>query len=92
MPHFASECLELIKSEKNIEWPTYEQKFIDDENITIVIQINGKKRGLLNLKKDTEEKELLSLIKKDEKLNKHLGNKKIKKQIFVKNKIMNLII
>ena len=67
-------------------------RFIEDEYINVVIQINGKKRGLLNLKKDTDEKELLSLIKKDEKLNKYIENKIIKKQIFVKNKIMSLII
>ena len=92
MPHFASECLEIIKSENKNKWPIYDQKFTEDDNITVVIQINGKKRGLINLKKDTDEKELLSLIKKDEKLNKYIENTKIKKQIFVKNKIMNLII
>ena len=43
-----------------------------------------EKKGLFNLK-DTEEKELLSLIQKDEKLIKFLENKKIKKQIFIKN-------
>ena len=92
MPHFANECLEILKSENKNKWPLFDEKFIEDENINVVIQINGKKRGVLNLKKDTEEKELLSLIKKDEKLNKYLENKEIKKQIFVKNKIMNLII
>ncbi len=92
MPHFANECLDIIKSENNNKWPVYDKKFIEDESIPVVIQINGKKRGLLNLKKDTDEKELLSLIKKDEKLNKYIENKIIKKQIFVKNKIMNLII
>ena len=70
----------------------YDKRFLENEKITIVVQINGKKRGLLNLKKDTDEKELLSLIKKDEKLSKHIENKVIKKQIFVKNKIINLII
>ena len=68
------------------------KKLIESENVTVVVQVNGKKRGLFNLKKNTEEKELLSLIQKDEKLNKYLENKKIKKQIFVKNKILNLII
>ena len=92
MPHFANECLEILKSENKNKWPIYDEKFIEDENINIVIQINGRKRGLLNLKKDTDEKELLSLIKKDEKLNKYIESKEIKKQIFVKNKIMNLII
>ena len=92
MPHFANECLEMLKSENTNKWPIYYEKFIEDENINVVIQINGKKRGLLNLKKDTNEKELLSLIKKDEKLNKYLESKEIKKQIFIKNKIMNVII
>ena len=92
IPHFANECLEIIKCENSNKWPVYDKKFLENENITIVIQINGKKRGLLNLKKDTDEKELLSLIKKDEKINKHIENKIIKKQIFVKNKIMNFII
>ena len=92
MPHFANECLEIIKSKNKDTWPDYDAKLIEDESVTVVIQINGKKRGLLNLKKDTDEKELLSLIKKDEKLNKYIESKEIKKQIFVKNKIMNLII
>ena len=92
MPHFANECLEMLKCENKKIWPVYNEEFIVDENIRVVIQINGKKRGLLNLKKNTDQKEILSLIKKDEKLNKYIENKKIKKQIFVKNKIMNLIV
>ena len=93
MPHFASECLEISGINHNdIEWPKFDEKFIEDEKINIVIQINGKKRGLISLKKDTEENEIIDLIKKDNKLFKYLENKEIKKQIFVKNKIMNLII
>ena len=45
----------------------------------------------MSLKKDTEENEIIDLIKKDNKLIKYLDNKNIKKKIFVKNKIMNLI-
>ena len=92
MPHFANECLEMLKSGNKNKWPTYDEKFIEDESINVVIQINGKKRGLLNLKKDTDEKELLSLIKKDETINKLIEGREIKKQIFVKNKIINFII
>ncbi len=92
LPHFANECLEILKSENKTKWPMYDQKFLEDESINIVIQINGKKRGLLNLKKDTDEVELLSLIKKHGTLNKYIENKEIKKKIFVKNKIINFII
>ena len=92
IPHFANECLEMLKSKNNNKWPEYNIKFIQEENITIVIQINGKKRGIINLKKNTDEKELLNLIKKEETLNKYIVDKKIKKQIYVKNKIINFII
>ena len=92
MPHFANECLEMLKSGNKDKWPIYDVKFIEDEIINVVVQINGKKRGLLNLKKGTDEKELLSLIKKDETINKHIEGREIKKQIFVKNKIINFII
>ena len=93
MPHFASECLEIIGfNNKNIEWPKFKEKFVQDEKINIVIQINGKKRGIISLKMDSEENEIIDLIKKDNKLLKYLDNKEIKKKIFVKNKIINLII
>ena len=92
MPHFANECLEIIGFKDDVKWPKYIEKFVQDEKVNIVIQINGKKRGLLNLKKDTKENEIIDLIKKDNSLIKHLKNSEIKKQIFIKNKIINLII
>ena len=92
VPHLANECLEIIGIKDSIRWPNYDEKFVQDEKINIVIQINGKKRGLFNLKKDTKENEIMDLIKEDKKLEKYLFNKDIKKQIFVKNKIMNLIL
>ena len=46
MPHFANECLEIIKSRKNNEWPTYDEKIIESENVTVVVQVNGKKGAI----------------------------------------------
>jgi leucyl-tRNA synthetase len=57
-----------------------------------VIQINGKKRGLLKVKKNLDEKTLFNLVKKDQKIMKYLLNKTIKKKIYIKNKILNIII
>jgi len=93
MPHFSNECLEIIgEKTDNIRWPGYDEKFVEDEETNIVIQINGKKRGLINTKKDTEENSLVNMIKKDEKISKYINGKIIKKQIFIKNKILNFII
>ncbi len=92
IPHFASECLESNKFKINNNWPNFDEKLLIDNEVKIVIQINGKKRGLLNLKKDADEKIVLSKIKKEKSLDKYIENKKYKKVIFVKNKILNIII
>jgi leucyl-tRNA synthetase len=57
-----------------------------------VIQINGKKRGLINTKLDLEENDLLKLVIKDQNINKYLIDKEIRKKIYIKNKLMNIII
>ena len=92
IPHFASECLESNKFKINNNWPNFDEKLLIDNEVKIVIQINGKKRGLLNLKKDADEKTVLSEIKKEKGLDKYIENKEYKKVIFVKNKILNIII
>ena len=93
LPHFASECLQMIKvSSEKINWPSYDKNLAEDDHATIIIQINGKKRGLLKLEKNIDEENLYKIIKSDEKLNKYLVDKKIQKKIFIKNKLINIII
>ena len=92
LPHFSNECLEMINVNGNIKWPTYEKKYLEEKVVTIVFQINGKKKGLINTKKDLKEDELFNEIMKDEKFIKYFTDEKIKKRIYVKNKIINFII
>ena len=91
IPHFSNECLELI-GEKNIKWPDIDENIIREETFIVVVQINGKKRGLIETNSDKTEKELLDEIKKDDKLLKYFDNKEIKKTISIKNKLINTII
>ena len=91
IPHFSSECLNLINS-KTIKWPAYDKNKIQEEIINIVIQINGKKRGLIKTTPDISENDLFNIINKDEKLIKYLDKQIIKKKIFIKDKIINIII
>ena len=93
IPHFVSESLEVLKKGgKIIEWPKFDKKLLEDDFSIIVVQINGKKRAILKLKKNIEEDGLFKIITKDEKLNKYLINKEVKRKIFIKNKLMNIII
>ena len=91
IPHFASECLNIIEQEKNIRWPDIEEKFLLEENISYVVQINGKKRGLIEAQKNLKESDILKMIKNSKKISKHLLDQNIKKIIYIENKLINLI-
>ncbi len=92
IPHFTSECLHEINNDVSIKWPEFDKSRLLKEKVNIVIQVDGKKRAILNEKKDITEKELLELIKKDKSVEKYIINKKFKKIIFVKNRLMNILI
>ena len=92
IPHFASECIEKNEFKNNECLPSFNEKLLVESNINYVIQINGKKRALINEKREIVEEKLLEIIKENENLFKYLNNKKIIKIIFIKNKLMNIIV
>tara|TARA_B110000091_G_scaffold160532_1_gene171107 strand:+ start:33 stop:935 length:903 start_codon:yes stop_codon:yes gene_type:complete len=91
IPHFALECLEEIDSKYKAEWPPINLKLIKKETFNIVVQINGKKRGLLVCESETTEEQLIGKIKTDEDIHKFIMDKKIKKSIYITNKLINII-
>jgi len=91
IPHFSSECMEMINAKENLLWPEVDEKFLLEDNIKFIIQFNGKTRKIITSKKDTTESLLLSKIKEDNKLNKYLNDKNIQKKIFIPNKLINII-
>ena len=91
LPHFANECLSTIKA-KNIKWPEYDVSMLKEDTINIVVQINGKKRGLIQTKPNITEEKLFKIIGNDEKIMKYFDQKNIKKRIYIKDKLLNIII
>ena len=51
IPHFSNECMKMLNNEKIFKWPKVNEKFLLDENIKFVIQINGKTKKIYNFKK-----------------------------------------
>ena len=92
IPHFAHECINEIDQENFYKWPTTNPDVAVNKSYNIVIQINGKKRGLIDFDYDVGEKELIQKIKENDIINKFIQNKEIKKSIYIKNKLINLII
>ena len=91
IPHLTNEAFKEIGGDK-ISWPNYDENLIIEDIITFVIQINGKKRGTLEVNMNVLEEEILKKINQDKKLKKYLNEKEIKKKIFIPNKLMNIII
>ena len=92
MPHLISECLIELEPKMSLEWPTADHKKILNKNINIVVQINGKKRTIINLENEISESQLILKIKEEPLINKFIKNKEFKKTIYIKNKLINIII
>ena len=91
IPHFSNECLNTI-NENQINWPKISKKDLIEEDINFVVQINGKKRAILKVKRDVVEKEILEIIKTNLEIEKFLKDQTIKKSIFVPNRLINIIL
>ena len=92
VPHLAYECLNDFGQINDLAWPDVDNKYLKDDKKNIVIQINGKKRGVLEIMTDTDEKSLLEKIKKSVEFKKYIDDKTLIKTIFVKNRLINLIV
>jgi len=92
LPHFASECLEELKYDNKLDWPVTDKKVSTVENYRIIVQINGKKRNIINTNLNMDEKTLINEIKNNSITNKFLKDKNISRVIHIKNKLINLII
>ena len=91
IPHFSNECLNSI-NESQWRWPTVAKEDLMEDEIIFVVQIDGKKRAILNIKRDVNKEEVLEKIKINQDLEKFLKDKKIKKSIFVPNRLINIIL
>tara|TARA_B100000989_G_scaffold263524_1_gene215459 strand:+ start:8481 stop:11042 length:2562 start_codon:yes stop_codon:yes gene_type:complete len=92
LPHLITECLTDLNEKPSITWPEIEQKYLNEDSVKIVIQINGRKRDIIECKKDITEEEVILSVKNKIELNKYFENKEILKNIYVKNKIINFIV
>jgi leucyl-tRNA synthetase len=90
-PYLANECLEAIGCESTTIWPKTESNS-NIEEIKLPVQVNGKTRDIMLVKKDTDQESVNELVQKVSKANKYIANKEIIKIIYVKNRIINYII
>ena len=90
VPHLAHECCEKIN--KKYYWPKYDSKLLKEENCTIVVQVDGRKRGILEMPINAKETMVIKKSKEIDNVSKYVENTaKIIKNIYIKNKLVNFI-
>ena len=94
IPYIANECWEKITGKQDInlqEWPRIDDSLLRKENYDIVIQINGKKRAIINATNNESEENILSKSLAIKNIQVILDKKIITKKIFIKNKLLNIV-
>jgi leucyl-tRNA synthetase len=94
IPYIANECWEKITKENNLssqEWPKIEDTLIKKDHFDVVIQINGKKRAIINAINNESEENIFSKSLAIKNIKVILEEKKIIKKIFIKNKLLNIV-
>ena len=95
MPHLAEDLWKTLGYNSlvaNQKWPSANKEYLDNEEINLIIQINGKKKILLSLKKGLNREETEKIALETLKKNFMLKDKNIKKIIVIPDKIVNLVI
>lgn len=94
-PHLAEEIWEKLGYKESIfkeKWPEFDESLIKDESVEMVVQINGKIRGKFTVASDISEADARKLALADANIQKWLGNKEAKKIIFVKGKLLSIVV
>jgi leucyl-tRNA synthetase len=95
-PHFGEECWQIIGKEKSLfEQPVsfeVDKTALAEDTVNIAVQVNGKLRATIAMPIDSDEAAVKSTSYSDEKVKRHIEGKTIVKEIFVKNKILNIVV
>ena len=73
-------------------WPEYDETIIESNEYELIIQINGKVRGKLNISKNLDKETIKNLSMDVENVKNNIGDNEIRKTIFVKDKLINFVI
>jgi len=95
VPHLTQELWVMLGNDGNLAdaaWPVYDQAVASEEQITIVIQVNGKVRSRMTVPIDEDVDKIKALARADEKIARMIGGKEVLKEIYVPQKLVNLVV
>ncbi len=95
VPHFAEELWETMGFESSVllaQWPSYREDALLKDDLLIVVQVNGKLRSRFTVDPDADDETIKELALSDQRIQKFIGGKTIKKVIVVRKKLVNIVV
>jgi leucyl-tRNA synthetase len=95
VPHFAEELWETLGNTSSVllsKWPSFLEEALEKDELVIVVQVNGKLRGKFSVATDAAEETIKQMALDDERVKKFTNAKEIKKVIYVKGKLVNIVV
>jgi len=94
-PHIAEELWSVLGHETSIfeaRWPAFDERLTSAGDVEIAVQVNGKLRSRLTVPRGMAEKDVLARVLADEAVKKFVDGKKVKKVIYVQDRLVNLVV
>lgn len=94
-PHIAEELWQLLGNDETIaysQWPTYDEAKLVEDEVELVVQVNGKVRDHLTVPRDTDKDTVEKLVRESDHVKEVIGDQNIKKIIVVPNRIVNIVV
>ena len=95
VPHIASELWESLDHRGGLDavtWPQYSEAALEEEQLLIVVQVNGKVRGKITVSADVDQTRIESEALQDQKVRSFLDGKKVQKVIHVPRRLVNIVV
>ena len=93
-PHMGEEIWSIMGHNDTIayeSWPVYDEELCKEDTIEIVVQVNGKLKAKLNIEMDADKDSVMEMAMSDDKVKEAVEGKNILKQIYVPNKLVNIV-
>jgi len=94
-PHFAEECWERIGRDGSVHdapWPSFDEALARADQIEVVVQVNGRVRGRLRVSPGMPQEAVLSQALDDDGVRRFVGEKQIRKTVFVQDRLVNIVV
>jgi leucyl-tRNA synthetase len=93
-PHAMEELWEVVGNAGHVidqPWPAHNEAYVQEERVTVAVQVNGKLRDTCEVERDLDEAALKNVVLALDRIKKHLENREIRKVIVIPNRLVNIV-